>query len=69
MLVVKGIENFKKALTYYDNIKENKNITNGIAPESIKQFMISKSNFITLLKNQKETESYATFFNTNYLKI
>jgi tetratricopeptide (TPR) repeat protein len=69
MLVVKGIENSKKAMNYFDLIKDNKNITNNIPNDTLQQFIISQNNYLTLLKNQKETEAYSKFFKQNYLKI
>ena len=69
MIVVTGMQDAKKAMQYFGFIKDNENVMGLLEPESYKQFVISKTNYITLIKNQKENEAYTKFFNQNYKSI
>jgi tetratricopeptide (TPR) repeat protein len=68
MIVVKGFENEAKAATFYSLIKDYEEISSQLGKETAVQFIISVNNYNTLLKNQKESESYVKFFQTNYMK-
>jgi hypothetical protein len=68
MIVVKGFENEAKAATFYSIIKDYEEISSQLGKETAVQFIISVNNYNTLLKNQKESESYVKFFQTNYMK-
>ena len=68
MVVVKGFENESKAATFYSLIKDSEEISNQLGTTVATQFIISINNYNTLLKNQKESETYVKFFQSNYLK-
>jgi len=69
LVLVQGLENAKQAMNFYNIAKDNAAIVGTLQKDVIKQYVISKNNFTTLFKNQKELESYTTFFQENYLKI
>jgi tetratricopeptide (TPR) repeat protein len=69
MVIVSGLENSIKAMNYYNIIKDNSKISGSLVSGTFQQFVISLSNYNVLLKNQKETQTYSSFFQENYLKI
>jgi hypothetical protein len=68
MVVVKGFENEEKAAIFYTLIKDSEELSNQLGKETAVQFIISINNYNTLLKNQKEAETYVKFFQSNYIK-
>ncbi len=61
-----GFDNKKDAMVYYEIINENKEASKMMKQNNIGSFVISKNNFLKLLK-EKSTDEYVDYFNSIYL--
>lgn len=66
LIFVQGFKETKKAMDYYNAIRTDQEVFEGMEPGNIKQFLISQENFATFYK-EKDTDAYLEFFEENYL--
>jgi len=66
IVTITNFSNKEKAMLYYNDIKNNKDIFAKLKPSDCKQFVISVDNYPIMFKN-KDIDNYYLFFTKNYL--
>lgn len=66
-LTIQSFPNSKKALTYYEEIKNNKQVFKQLKESDFNVFLINNSN-LSILYKEKNTDKYIAFFMKEYLK-
>ncbi len=66
MVIVKSLKNGQKALAYYNEIRYNQPIFEGIDPESYTIFFTTVRNYGVFFR-EKDISAYLKFFSENYL--
>jgi len=67
LITVSSFENKEKVMSYYNSIKDNKEVFIKIDPSKVIQFVITVENYGTFYKD-KSIEKYIEFFEQAYLK-
>lgn len=67
LIFVQGFKETKKAMDYYELIKSDTTVFNGVNQQMTSQFIISQPNF-TQFYQKKEIPPYMKFFSENYLE-
>ncbi len=65
LVYVEKFENATKAKAYFDAVKQRIDVFEGLTADEYKQFIISAGNF-SIYYNDKGTDKYLEFFNSNY---
>ena len=66
MVMVSGLPNNRKAMQYFEFLKQQNVLEKNLKPKEIKHFVISNSNF-TKVYSKKDFEGYLKFFENKYL--
>lgn len=66
LIFVQGFADIKKTMDYYQAIKQDTAVFDGVNLQMASQFIISKENF-TILYQKKQIPPYMKFFEENYL--
>ena len=67
LVTIANFPDKEKAMLYYNDIKNNKDIFAKLSPSDCKQFVISADNY-TKMYNNKDEDGYYLFFTKNYLQ-
>jgi hypothetical protein len=67
LIFVQGFKETKKAMDYYNLIKSDTTVFEGVNQQTVSQFIISQPNF-TQFYQKKQIPPYLKFFEENYLK-
>jgi tetratricopeptide (TPR) repeat protein len=66
IVTIANFQDKEKAMLYYNDIKNNKDIFSKLKPSDCIQFVISADNYTKMYKN-KDEDNYYLFFTKNYL--
>ncbi len=67
MIMVSGLTDKKVALSYVENITQQKVASEGLGGEAVKHFVISNTNFQSFYST-KDFEGYQSYYKENYIK-